>query len=200
MDTESAHDVDARGARSERLAACLVRARNGDVAALDAVVTELNPLLWRVARAQGLLADDAADAVQTTWMELVRHLHAIRSPLALVGWLVAATKREAWRVNARRRKSEWQDITAMADQAADDQEPVEQLFLVERHRVLWRHFALLPDRCRALLSIVAKADRPDYAVIAEALGMPHGSIGPTRGRCLAKLRAMLLADPVWGTE
>src|SRR5690349_13301710 len=106
MDAESAHDVDARGARSERLAACLIRARNGDVAALDDVVTELNPLLWRVARAQGLLADDAADAVQTTWMELVRHLHAIRSPLALVGWLVAATKREAWRVNARRRKSQ----------------------------------------------------------------------------------------------
>lgn len=200
MDAESAHDVDARGARSARLAACLVRARNGDVAALDDVVTELNPLLWRVARAQGLLADDAADAVQTTWMELVRHLHAIRSPLALVGWLVAATKREAWRVNARRRKSEWQDITAMADQVADDEEPVERLFSIERHRVLWRHFARLPDRCRALLSIVAKADRPDYAAIAEALGMPHGSIGPTRGRCLAKLRTMLLADPVWGAE
>lgn len=197
MDADSTHDVNARGARSERLAACLIQARDGDVTALDAVVSELNPLLWRVARSQGLLAEDAADVVQTTWMELVRHLHAIRSPNALVGWLVSATKREAWRVNARRRKAVWQDITSMDEPAADEPDPAERLLAAERHRVLWKHFMGLPERCRALLSVVAKADRPDYAAISAALDMPHGSIGPTRGRCLAKLRAMLLADPLW---
>jgi RNA polymerase sigma factor (sigma-70 family) len=200
MDADSTHEVDERGARSERLGACLSRARNGDVTALDPVVAELNPLLWRVARSQGLLAEDASDVVQTTWMELVRHLHAIRSPLALVGWLVAATRREAWRVNARRRKATWQDVSTVRDQAADEPEPVERLLTAERHRVLWRHFARLPERCRALLSVIAKADRPDYAAISEALDMPHGSIGPTRGRCLAKLKALLLADPLWSTE
>jgi RNA polymerase sigma factor (sigma-70 family) len=200
MDADSAHDVEARSARSERLAAYLGQAKDGDLTALDAVVVELNPLLWRVARSQGLLAEDASDVVQTTWMELVRHLDAIRSPLALVGWLVAATKREAWRVNARRRKTVWQDIMTVDDPAADEPEPVERLLTAERHRVLWRHFARLSDRCRALLSVVAKAERPNYAAISEALDMTHGSIGPTRGRCLAKLRAMLLADPLWGVE
>ena len=55
----------------------------------------------------------------------------------------------------------------------------------------------LPERCRRLLRVIAFADRPDYAAVAEALGMPVGSIGPTRGRCLAKLRAQLAADPAW---
>jgi len=62
---------------------------------------------------------------------------------------------------------------------------------------LWQHVAGLPERCRALLRVIAFADRPDYSSVAEALGMPVGSIGPTRGRCLAKLRQLLSADPAW---
>ena len=65
---------------------------------------------------------------------------------------------------------------------------------------LWRHIAALPERCRALLRVIAFADRPDYAELALALGMPQGSIGPTRGRCLAKLRVALAADPSWETR
>jgi DNA-directed RNA polymerase specialized sigma24 family protein len=68
-----------------------------------------------------------------------------------------------------------------------------------RHRALWRHLQRLPERCRELLRIVAMVDRPDYDDVAAALGMPRGSIGPTRGRCLSKLRAMLIADPAWST-
>ena len=64
---------------------------------------------------------------------------------------------------------------------------------------LWRHVALLSDRCRALLRVIAFTDRPDYAELSRALGMPQGSIGPTRGRCLAKLRLTLAADPAWET-
>ena len=75
--------------------------------------------------------------------------------------------------------------------------PGERLLSDERDTALWQHFQRLPDRCRTLLRILAQAGRPDYAAVAEALGMPIGSIGPTRGRCLAKLREMLLADPGW---
>ena len=64
--------------RGQRLAGCLQRARDGDRAALDEVVLELNPLLWHVARAQGLAKEDASDVVQTTWLELVRRLREIR--------------------------------------------------------------------------------------------------------------------------
>ena len=76
-----------------------------------------------------------------------------------------------------------------------DPAPGERLLTDERDRALWRHFQRLPERCRTLLRIVAQVARPDYSAVAEAMGMPIGSIGPTRGRCLAKLHAMLLADP-----
>jgi RNA polymerase sigma factor (sigma-70 family) len=198
VDARPAPDVDRRSNRSERLAACLIRAKGGDLTALDTVVAELNPLLWHVARAQGLGEEDAADVVQTTWLELVRQLATIHSPLALTGWLVRATRREAWRVNARRRRSAGLEAVDTIPDGAP--EPDHRLLSHERHHTLWRHFARLPGKCQTLLSLVAHADRPNYTVIADALGMPHGSIGPTRGRCLAKLRAMLLADPGWSTS
>ena len=66
--------------------------------------------------------------------------------------------------------------------------------------LLWRHFKDLPERCQQLLRVIALAERPDYAQVADALGMPVGSIGPTRGRCLAKLKLALLGDPGWATS
>jgi RNA polymerase sigma factor (sigma-70 family) len=186
--------------RQARLAARLTEAQAGDLGALDAVVQELNPLLWHVARSQGLTAEDAADVVQTTWLELVRKLREIRSPRALTAWLVTTTKREAWHTGARRRRHNGPGIEFLREVAADLPEPDEGLITLERHRALRRNFALLSDRCRALLRVIARVDRPDYATIAEALGMAQGSIGPTRGRCLDKLRAMLVADPAWRVE
>jgi RNA polymerase sigma factor (sigma-70 family) len=187
----------ARADRSARLGACLERARNGERAALNEVVRELNPLLWHVARTQGLGVEEASDVVQTVWLELLRRLHDIRSPQALTAWLVTATRREAWRVQGRLRRQVPHGPEVFAAAVDPEPEPVERLVSDERDRALWRHFHLLPERCRTLLRVVAQVDRPDYAALSEALEMPHGSIGPTRGRCLAKLREMLLADPHW---
>ena len=187
----------ARGDRTARMGACLERARNGETAALSEVVRELNPLLWHVARGEGLTAEESADVVQTSWLELLRRLHDIRSPLALTSWLVTATRREAWRARERSRRQApggGEQLEAIPD---PDPGPGELLLSDERDQTLWRHFQRLPERCRVLLRMVAHVARPDYSAVAEALGMPIGSIGPTRGRCLAKLRAMLLADPGW---
>jgi RNA polymerase sigma factor (sigma-70 family) len=186
-----------RAARAEWLARCLVRARDGDRNALDDIVRELNPLLWHVARSLGLGVEEAADVVQTTWLELLRGMHEIRAPQALTAWLVTTARREAWQTRTRLRKRADLDtdmLESTADQRAD---VVEQVATAERQRVLWRHVQRLSERCRALLRIVAFVDRPDYTAVAEAMQMPRGSIGPTRGRCLAKLREMLLADPAW---
>lgn len=189
--------AEAPADRSGRLALCLERARAGELSALDGIVTELNPLLWHVARSQGLDREDAADVVQTTWLELVRRLHEIRSPGALTAWLVTATRREAWRFRGRLRR-EVPDGADRPEPAPDQSdEPVERLIADERDRALWRVFRALPERCRVLLRIVAHVERPDYSAVAEALDMPRGSIGPTRGRCLAKLRELLSADPEW---
>ena len=194
-----AHASDDTGSRrAERLARCLERARGGEIAALDEVVRELNPLLWHVARAQGLDPGEAYDVVQTTWLELLRRLDEIRAPAALTSWLISTTKREAWRVN--RSRSRVVDGAEPAEMADSGPELDEGLITGERDRALWTHFRRLSQRCQELLRVVALVDRPDYTLVSEALGMPHGSIGPTRGRCLAKLRELLLADPIWSTR
>lgn len=190
--------TDVPAERAARLGACLERARDGDRSALEPVVRELNPVLWHVARAQGLGVEEAADVVQAAWLELLRRLTAIRSPQAVTAWLITTTRREAWRVRDRSRR-QVPDGAWLLDSAPDlGPEPTEQLLSEERDRVLWRHFQRLPQRCRELLRVVAQVDRPDYALVAEALKMPRGSVGPTRSRCLAKLRALLLADAAWG--
>jgi RNA polymerase sigma factor (sigma-70 family) len=187
----------ARIDRAARVGACLERARKGETGALSEIVRDLNPLLWQVARAQGLTAEESADVVQTSWLELLRRLHEIRSPQALTSWLVTATRREAWRVRELSRRPV-PDGTARLESVPDPGPgPGERLLDDERDQVLWQHFQRLPERCRTLLRIVAHVARPDYSAVAEALEMPIGSIGPTRGRCLAKLREMLQADPGW---
>ena len=183
--------------RAARLGDCLERARAGEMGALGDVVRELNPLLWHVARAEGLTAEEAADVVQTTWLELLRRLQDIQSPRALTAWLVIATRRAAWRTRQLSRRQAPDGAERLELMPDPGPEPGDRLLSDERDSTLWRHFQRLPERCRTLLRIVAHAARPDYATVAETLGMPIGSIGPTRGRCLAKLRAMLLDDPGW---
>ncbi|WP_433291129.1 RNA polymerase sigma factor [Actinoplanes sp. CA-030573] len=193
MSAPDAVDADAH------LGALLERARDGDRESLRELVRVLDPVLWRVARGQGLSPEDAADAVQTSWLELVRRLGEIRTPRAVTAWLITATRREAWRRRERTRR-DVPDGAGVLDAAVDPAPaPGERLIADERDRVLWTHFERLSERCRNLLRVVAQVDRPDYTVIAAAFGMPHGSIGPTRARCLAKLRAMLLDDPAWST-
>ena len=181
--------------RTERLSQALERARAGDSGGLDEIVRELTPLLWHVARSQGVDRAEVADVVQHSWLELVSRLDGIRTPAALTAWLVTTTKREAWRLNRRRQTPV--DPTTLLDAEAELRDPASGLIDDERDRVLWRAFQQLSERCRSLLRVVAMVERPDYSAVSEAMGMPHGSIGPTRGRCLAKLRVLLLADPAW---
>jgi DNA-directed RNA polymerase specialized sigma24 family protein len=86
-------------------------------------------------------------------------------------------------------------MTEMTDTANSLPAPEESVLLAERHRDVWRAVRTLPRRCQELLRVVAFVNRPDYDEIAVALGMPRGSIGPTRGRCLAKLRTLLDTEP-----
>lgn len=185
-----------------RLGELLDAARGGaDRAALNAIVAELSPLLWQVARAQGLDRDSAEDVVQTTWLSLLRHLDTIRSAPALTGWLVTVTKREAWRVRRAARGERPLDDYTEATLPDPEPLPDEQLVSDDRRQALWRAVRQLPARCQELLRVVAFVHRPDYTELAVSLGMPAGSIGPTRGRCLAKLRQILHAvDPTWSAR
>jgi RNA polymerase sigma factor (sigma-70 family) len=182
----------------DRLSRLLEQARSGaDRASLNAVVAELSPMLWQVARAQGLDRDAAEDVVQTTWLSLLCHLDGIRSSAALTGWLVTVTKREAWRVRRTGRGERSMEDWTEASLPDPDPLPDEQLLADDRRRMLWRAVRKLSPRCQELLRVVAFVRRPDYTKLSESLGMPLGSIGPTRGRCLAKLRQLLTSDPSW---
>ncbi len=184
--------------RHERLAALLLAAQAGRREGLEQIVVELSPLLWQVARAQGLDREAAEDAVQCTWLTLLGNLDRIHTPVALTAWLVTATKREAWRVRAALKAElpvDGSAMTEMTDTANSLPAPEESVLLAERHRDVWRAVRMLPQRCQELLRVVAFVNRPDYDEVSVALGMPRGSIGPTRGRCLAKLRSLLDTEP-----
>ncbi len=181
--------------RSARIADLVNAARDGSDDALGQIVTELSPLLWQVARGAGLSSGDAEDVLQTVWMRLLSHLDAIRTPTALTAWLVITTRREAWRVRAAGRRllpadQDW--LAALPDQGPGAEERV---IIDDQRRALWVAIGQLSSRCQELLRIMAFVPRPDYEAVAAELGMPRGSVGPTRGRCLAKLRALLAGDP-----
>jgi RNA polymerase sigma factor (sigma-70 family) len=178
-------------ARWERAAELFVRWREGESRAMDELVRLMTPPLWHIVRSYGLDAALAQDVVQTTWLTLVRRHSSIIDPEAVSGWLTMCARREAWRVGKLHRLANPTEVEALephlpvhesAEQTAAGDD--------EKHR-LWAAVGSLDDRCRHLLRIVAFDDRPDYARIGEDLAMPVGSIGPTRQRCLAKLRAIL---------
>jgi RNA polymerase sigma factor (sigma-70 family) len=176
----------------------LVAARAGDRAALAELVRRLTPVLWQVARAQGLDRDSSVDAVQTGWLELLGAMDTIREPNAVVGWLVTVVRRESWRLRRVGGSEVLEQEPVLTEVAHGDPGPEELAIESERRGRLWAAVDALPERCRTLLRIVAFVQRPDYQVVSRALGMPVGSIGPNRGRCLDRLRKLLLSDPKGG--
>jgi len=103
------------------------------------------------------------------------------------------TKREAWRVARARRAERLVDPADLHDAPEQDLGPEQLAVAAETNQRLWTLLRQLPERCQRLLRIVAFVPRPDYRVVGASLGVPHGSIGPTRGRCLARLRQLLEA-------
>jgi RNA polymerase sigma factor (sigma-70 family) len=165
---------------------------------MSELVDLMTPILWHTARAQNADAAMAEDAVQTAWLRLVDRAEAISDPQAVMQWLLTTVRREAWRLVRQGRKDEPDAEVSEWDRRPDTSaDPEEVSILGERQRLLWQHLGDLPERCRQLLRVIAFADRPDYTSLAAALAMPVGSIGPTRGRCLHKLRTALLSDSRW---
>jgi RNA polymerase sigma factor (sigma-70 family) len=170
------------------------RWRAGEHAALDDLVRTLSPVLWHVVRSYGLERDQAEDVVQTAWLTLVRRHESIADPQAVAAWLTTTARREAWRVSKADSKA-----IAVADEVIEARVPHQkdaesQVIVADEQHRLWACVSQLSERCQRLLRIVAFDDRPDYQGIARELSMPIGSIGPTRGRCLDKLKTLLKGD------
>jgi len=168
----------------------VARARSGNKQAWDALVDRYSPLIWSICRRHRLGDTDAQDVGQNVWMLLVDHLDRIRNPAALPGWLATTTRRECLRVLRETRVLQAAGHVPDAGNLPDEQaETAEQELLeAERHAALREAFMDLPPSGQRLIALLIEDPPVPYAEISARLGIPVGSIGPTRARYLAKLR------------
>ena len=170
--------------------ALVTRAAAGDQGAWDKIVERYSPLVWSICLRYQLDRHDIDDIGQNVWLLLVERIGQLREPAALPGWLATTTRRECLRVLRAGRRYDHEGLPP------DDQMPpdpsaamIEQEIIVaERDAALRAAFAELPQPCRDLLSMLMSDPSPAYAEISARLGMAVGSIGPTRARCLERLR------------
>ncbi len=164
------------------------RARAGDQGAWNALVDRYSALLWSVCRRYRMPDADAEDVCATVWLRLIEHLSSIRNVQALPGWLATTTSRECLQVlrsRARQRPVDALDF----DRADGAPEVATDLLAAEERSALRTAFAELPERCRRLLALLFGEKAPAYTDIGASMSMPVGAIGPTRARCLERLRA-----------
>jgi RNA polymerase sigma factor (sigma-70 family) len=168
----------------------VTRAAKGDKCAWDALVERFIPLIWSICRRHRLGDADAEDVGQTVWLKLADQLDKIRDPAALPGWLATATRRECLRVLSAARGPLTAGDVKGAEIIADEQAGTaeQELLAAERHAALREAFAALPPSGHRLIALLLEDPPVPYAEISARLGIPVGSIGPTRRRCLDKLR------------
>lgn len=172
------------------VAELLLAAAAGDRTAWDAIVDRYIRLVWSVVR--GFRLDDAAchDVVQTVWLRLLENLERIRDPDKLPGWLSTTTRNEALRVLRQQHRLRPTDFEVdVADPTAVSFDEI--LIDDETSRALIAAFGQMPEGCQQLLRLLTAEPSLDYEMISAIIDRPIGSIGPTRQRCLDRLRTLL---------
>ncbi|MCC8244190.1 RNA polymerase sigma factor [Saccharothrix luteola] len=184
------------------IAALVSAAAEGDQRAWNEIVARFTPLVLAVVHRHRLRHADVADVHQTVWLRLVEQLRSLREADALPGWIATTTRNECLRVLRVQQRTlpydpRSEDEPASPDDAVADLD--EELEAAQRRQALREGFRSLPEPCRVLLARLMADPPPSYAAVAEQLAMPVGSIGPTRIRCLEKLRktpaVMELVEP-----
>ena len=171
------------------------RAANGDPRAWETLVDKYGRLIWSITRNFKLVESDAADVFQTTWMRLIEHIDRIEHADRVGSWLAATARNECIRSLAVRKRL----VLAHEDEPFDgpathEPEIDEALLAAERAEVVREAMTHLPRRWQRLMEMLMADPPASYAEISDELGLPVGRIGPTRGRCLARLRLLLEAS------
>lgn len=169
-------------------ASLVAAAGQGNGAAWDALVGRFAGLVWSIPRDLGLSSADAADVSQTAWLRLAEHLGRIREPEHVGAWLATTARNESMRTMRRASRQRPLDPGSSSFVREDGQSVDSGLLETERDAALWRAFAQLSSFCQVLLRTLMADPTPSYAEISAQLGMPVGSIGPKRNRCLDRLR------------
>lgn len=170
--------------------------RRGDEAAWETLVKRYQRLIHAIPRRAGLDAELAADVFQSVFTALLEHLDQIEQPARIRTWLVTTTQRETWRVSKRARMTDTpidnDDDRTLDDMPDDTLLPEEVLVRTESQHAVRLAVESLDERCHKLLTMLFyRTNPPSYTEIAKMLGTSEGSIGPTRARCLQKLRQLL---------
>jgi RNA polymerase sigma factor (sigma-70 family) len=170
--------------------ALVARVGDGDQEAWNEIVERYAPLVWSVCLRYQLSRPDIDDVGQSVWLLLVENIGKLRDAAALPGWLATTTKRECFRVLRASHRHDHADLPPEDQLPPDpDAATVEQeVIAAERDAALRAAFAELPGACHELLSLLIDDPPLSYADISARLGLAVGSIGPTRARCLDRLR------------
>jgi RNA polymerase sigma factor (sigma-70 family) len=193
VEMKTAEDY-ARSSDRELVAACL----SGDHQAWESLIVRYQRLIYSIPVKARLSPDDAADIFQSVCLKLLENLSTLRDHEKIASWLITTTTRECWRTSARQRRDN--PAPLVADESFDptagivSAEPLadEQIQLIEQQQALRAGLESLPERCRRLLEMLFyQKDDLSYTEIARRSGMPVSSIGPTRARCLGKLKKVL---------
>ena len=191
-------------ARDDSVVTDLVaRARSGDTQAWNALVERYTPLISSICRRHRLDRADAEDVSQSVWLRLVAQLDKIREPAALPGWIATTTRRECGRVVRAPRWPHAVSYALDAENIPDRQAEVagQELLAAERRAALHEAFTDLPGAWQQLVAELTMDPPTPYAEVSARLGIPVGSIGPTRSRCLNRMRrypaiaALMDAEP-----
>lgn len=159
-------------------------------AAWEEILRRYGNIVWAKVRTFRLQEADALDAVQMTWLRLAENYHQVRSPECLTGWLATTASRECLRI--LRRPKYTVDVAEAATEVADPSVDLEQHVIdTETAQLLRELVAELPPRRRTLLRALFGENPKPYAEVARVVGIPPGSVGPTRARALAQLRWMI---------
>ena len=190
--------TDRRAAqRGERPTEALVEAAAaGEQQAWRELIDRYAVLIRSVCRCHRLGDADADDVAQMTWLRAVEHIDRLRDPDRFGAWIGTTARRECLRVLHGHKR-----VVPTADEMrnplfAEHVDPDEVALTAERRTAVRRALTALPERQQTLLRLLHIEDAPSYEAISSALGMPIGSIGPTRGRALERLRKELRLAPL----
>jgi RNA polymerase sigma factor (sigma-70 family) len=168
------------------------RAAEGDRWAWERLVAQYARLIWATTRDFKLAEGDAADVAQATWLRLLEHIDRLKYPDRVGSWLASTARRECLRsLAARKRVVPVDDDDALKNAVAHEPEIDERILIDERAHAVREALSRLPQRWQRLIELLMADPPASYTEISDQLGLPVGSIGPTRGRCLARLRVML---------
>ena len=171
--------------------------RRGDQLAWERLIRRYQRLIYAIPLRAGLDEDHAGEIFQEVFTTLFEKLNDIEQPEKLHAWLVTTARRKTLHAISKalvRQQSDRDTDEDLQTRSVKDATPLpdEQLLILEEQHRIRTALSLLDERCRSLLEILFYRDEPtSYVEIAAAFGIPEGSIGPTRARCLAKLLRLL---------